>query len=96
LIRFFEAGFAFVEDFPSRARLLSSTLYGPNTSFRTRMGQVYLPMFRLVNSEILEPGMAAGIFRSSSPMGTASLIMTIYLGTCSQVDEYGKPVIRSQ
>lgn len=96
LIRFFEAGFAFVETYPARARLMIATLYGPETDFRLHMGQVYMPMFRMVANEILEPGMTAGVFRPSTLMATASLLMTIYLGTCSQTDEKGKPIIRPQ
>ena len=46
-------------------------------------------MFELVAVEILVPGMEQGCFRSLDPEATANLLMTIYLGTASQVTDQG-------
>ena len=48
-------------------------------------------MFQLVAEQILLPGMQQNIFRQIEPGSTAILLMTIYLGTASQVDEQGRP-----
>ena len=48
-------------------------------------------MFQLVVEQILLPGMQQNIFRQAEPMSTATLLMTIYLGTASQLDEQGRP-----
>jgi hypothetical protein len=54
------------------------------------MAQAYQPMFRLVAEKILAPGIAQGLFRNVGLNSTASLLMTVYLGTSSQVDQNGK------
>lgn len=92
LERFFEAGFGYVETFPAEAQVLFNTLYSPITDFRETLGEAYQPMFGLVEHEILEPGIAQGVFRQGSPALNASLLMTLYLGACSQVDAKGKPL----
>jgi AcrR family transcriptional regulator len=96
LERFFEAGFDFVASFPAEARLLVNTLYGPNAEFREPLGQAYQPMFGLVAQEILAPGVEGGVFRPIDTDQAAALIMTLYLGTCSQVDQSGRPLLDSR
>jgi hypothetical protein len=54
------------------------------------MYEAYLPMFQLVSQDILVVGIEQGIFRQVEPVSTAGLIMNIYLGTGSQVNENGK------
>jgi hypothetical protein len=54
------------------------------------MSDTYQPMFFLVADEILAAGMRQGQFRALNPVATATLLMTIYLGTASQVDTGGK------
>jgi len=54
------------------------------------MYAAYLPMFQLVSQEILSFGIESGEFRQVEPVSTAGLIMTIYLGTGSQVNEQGE------
>jgi AcrR family transcriptional regulator len=93
LDRFFEAGFAFVENYPAEAKLLISTLYGANKEFYEKMGKTYQPMFWLVSEEIITFGMTEGGFRQVNPVLHASILMTLYLGTCSQVDANGKPYL---
>jgi AcrR family transcriptional regulator len=90
LERFFEAGFAWVTDNLPQGRLLFATLNGPDEEFKVRMYEAYLPMFQLVGQDILTAGMEQGLFRQLEPVSTAGLIMTIYLGTGSQVNEQGQ------
>ena len=55
------------------------------------MYQAYLPMFELVDKEIVSLGIEQGIFRQVEPSSTAQMLMNIYLGIGSQVDEEGNP-----
>ncbi len=87
---FFEAGFAWVRDNLPQGRVLFATLNGPDMEFKTRMYTAYLPMFQLVEQDVLALGVEQGIFRPVEPVSTAGLIMTIYLGTGSQVNEQGE------
>jgi AcrR family transcriptional regulator len=91
LERFFEAGFGFVSDHLPQSRVMVNNLYGPDPQFRETMYQAYLPMFALVGNEIIAEGVQQGIFRQVDPRSTAALLMTIYLGTASQVSDEGKP-----
>lgn len=86
---FFEAGFAFVEEYPIRSRAIFNTLYGPDEDFKVRVEQAYRLLFDLVGGEILAPGIASGQFQPLEPGPTAALIMTIYLGTGSQFGPQG-------
>jgi AcrR family transcriptional regulator len=90
LERFFEVGFAFVMEHLAQARVMITTLYGPEDEFKEHMYMAYQPMFQLVSRDILAPGMAQGYFRQVDPGSTAALLMTIYLGTGSQVNEDGR------
>jgi AcrR family transcriptional regulator len=91
LERFFEAGFAWVSQNLVQARVIITTLNGPDVEFKQHMYQAYQPLFELVGNDILAAGRAQGIFRDVDASATASLVMIIYLGTCSQFDEQGKP-----
>jgi len=90
LEQFYVAGFAFVEQYPSQARFLITTLYGTDAVFKMAMYQTYQSMFQLVSHDIIEFGIAQGVFREVDPGRTAALLMTIYLGTSSNVDPDGK------
>ena len=92
----FNAGFAYVEQRPSEAHFLLTTLYGAGDEFRQAMGKVYQPLFRLVAAEILAPGIEQGVFRPVDPYRTATLLMTLYLGTASQVDEANKTWLNAE
>lgn len=48
---------------------------------------MYQAMHQLIIDEILAPGMQRGLFRQLDPGATAELLMTIYLGIGSTVDE---------
>jgi AcrR family transcriptional regulator len=87
---FFQVGFDWVKNHLPQGRVLFSTLNGPDVEFKNRMYAAYLPMFQLVSQEILYLGIESGEFRQVDPVSTAGLIMTIYLGTGSQVNEQGE------
>lgn len=87
---FFTAGFQWVTDNLSQGRVLFTTLNGPDHEFKTRMYMDYQPMFQLVARDILGAGIEQGVFRPLEPVSTSNLIMNIYLGTGSQVNEDGK------
>ena len=90
LEQFFAAGFAWVTENLSRGLVLFTTLNSHDMEFKTRMYEAYLPMFNLVGQDILAAGIEQGIFRQVEPVSTAALIMNIYLGTGSQVNERGE------
>ncbi len=89
LERFFEAGIDFVRQYPAQARLITTTVYGPDETFKQRIYQSYLPFFDLVGAEILQPGIAQGLFQAANIPATASLIMITYLGCCAQMNTQG-------
>jgi len=86
---FFEAGFDFIARHLAPARVMVNTVYGPDETFKTHLYQAYMPMFELVAAEILAPGVEQGCFRPLDVVGTANLLMTVYLGTASQVTDEG-------
>jgi AcrR family transcriptional regulator len=91
LERFFEAGFAWVTEHLDRGRVMITTLNGPDPEFKRTMYEAYQPMFQLVGRDIVALGVERGVFRQLDPAATAQLLMTIYLGVCSQLNEQGKP-----
>jgi AcrR family transcriptional regulator len=90
LERFFEAGFAFVSGHLAQARVMINTIYGPDVEFKQHMWGAYQPLFEFVGRDIIAAGIARGLFRPLDPAATATLLMTIYLGTASQVSEAGR------
>ena len=88
---FFQAGFEYVTSHMPRARAMFNTVYSSNQEQKNHCFQAYQPIFRLVAEQILMPGIQEGLFRQVEPGSTAILLMTIYLGTASQVDEQGRP-----
>ncbi len=93
LERFFQAGFEYVATHLPRARAMFNTVYASDPEQKAYCFQAYQPMFRLVAEEIIQPGVQQGIFRRVEPGPTAILLMTVYLGTASQVDEQGRPYL---
>jgi AcrR family transcriptional regulator len=91
--RFFQAGYAFVETHLSQGRVMVNNLYGPEAEFKQEMYQAYLPMFELVGRDIIALGISQGVFRQVEPASTAGMVMSIYLGMASQINEEGKPWI---
>lgn len=96
LERFFEAGFAFVSENLAESQVLINTLYGHDRELKQIIYEAYLPLFKLLSVEVIIPGIEAGQFRGVEPTETAGLLMTIYLGTCSQVNEKGRPWLSPQ
>jgi AcrR family transcriptional regulator len=89
LVRFFEAGFRFVEENLPQSQTMINTLYSPDLSFRMPMYQAYQPLLRYVSQDIVSAGIERGDFRKVEPDDTATLLMTIYMGSSSQVDAEG-------
>ena len=91
LERFFEAGFAFVSQHVAPALVMVNTLFGPEAVFKKQMYRAYQPMFELVGRDIVAAGVAQQRFRPVDPAATATLLMTLYLGSGSQIDAQGQP-----
>ncbi|MFN2235722.1 MAG: TetR/AcrR family transcriptional regulator [Anaerolineales bacterium] len=89
LLNFFDAGFDFIAKNIAPARVVVNTIYGPEEIFKSHLYRAYQPMFELVAAEILVPGIEQGCFRLMDPVATANLLMTMYLGTASQVTDEG-------
>jgi AcrR family transcriptional regulator len=83
LVRFFSAGFAFVEQHPTQTPVIINAVYGPDPEFKQQVYQVYDRLFALIIQDIIRAGIARGEFRPMDPDITAALVMTIYLGGCS-------------
>jgi AcrR family transcriptional regulator len=90
LQRFFEAGLAWIVDNLAQGRVMLTMLNGPDAEFKLRMWQGYQPMHQLLIAEILIPGMELGLFRQLDPAATAGLLMTLYLGIGSAVNDEGR------
>jgi TetR/AcrR family transcriptional repressor of nem operon len=91
LERFFEAGFAWVTEHLDQAQVMIATLNGADSEFKAHMYEVYQPMFQLVGAQIVAAGVQEGSFRQLEPEPTARLVMTIYLGVASRLNERGEP-----
>lgn len=87
---FFEAGFEFIAANLASAQVMVNTVYGADEEFTQHLYQCYQPMFQFVGAEILVPGIEKNVFRPVDPVATANLLMTVYLGTASQVSEDGQ------
>jgi len=90
LRRFFQAGADWIVDHLAEGRVMLTVLNGPDAEFKLRMRQGYQPMHQLLITVVLIPGMERGIFRPLDPGATAGLLMTLYLGIGSTVDEAGR------
>jgi AcrR family transcriptional regulator len=92
---FFEAGFDFVQTNLRESRAIFNTLNGPDEAFRQRLFETYAPLFDLLNTAILNPGIERGDFRADLPVTTSGLIMLIYLGAGSQFSPEGRHWIQA-
>jgi hypothetical protein len=59
-------------------------------SRRAEILSAYQPVLQLAGKDILAAGMAQGILRRVEAASTAGLLMTIYLGSISYLDEQGR------
>ena len=91
LEKFFQAGFEFVTLFLPQAQVMFNTINGPNEQFKAYVYDSYQPFFQFVSNEILTPGIEQGVFRPVDTISMAMLLMTIYLGTASQLNAQGRP-----
>jgi len=87
---FFRAGFAFVEQHPAQARVIVNAVYGHDAEIRERVYQAYERLFTLIAQDVVKAGIARGDFESRDLNLATALIMTVYLGSCSQLDSNGK------
>jgi AcrR family transcriptional regulator len=88
---FYRVGFEYITHSPARSRLLFTTINGPDEALKLHVFEAYQPLFRFVAEEILLLGYEQGIFRPVEPDSMALLLMTIYLGTASQLNTQGRP-----
>ena len=88
--QFFRAGFAFVAQHPLQARIAISVVYGHDEEFKRRIYQTYEGLFNLIIQEIVEAGITHGDFKPIDSDATAGMLMSLYLGSCSQLDSEGK------
>jgi AcrR family transcriptional regulator len=88
---FFRAGFEYVASHVHRARVMFNTVNGSNQEQKEYCRQAYQPMVQMVAEQILLPGVSQGIFRQTDLEPLVLLLMTIYMGTASQVNEQGRP-----
>jgi AcrR family transcriptional regulator len=86
---FFAAGFGFVKENLKESRAIFNTLNGPDEAFKQRLFETYAPLFELLDTGIIQPGIENGCFRSNIPSSTSGLIMLIYLGAGSQFTPQG-------
>ena len=96
LLRFFQAGSDWIIHSLPQGKVMLTVLNGPDAEFKLRMWQGYQPMHQLLIEDILAPGMAQGVFRQEDPARTAGLLMTLYLGIGSTVDEEGRSQLAPQ
>lgn len=87
---FFRAGFAFVEQYPMQARIAISVVYGHDEEFKQRIYQTYTRLFSLIIQDIVEFGTTQGDFKPINSDTTAAMLMSLYLGSCSQRNADGK------
>ena len=95
LERLFQAGFEYVPTHLHRARVMFNTINGSSQEHKEYCLRAYQPIFQLVAEQILLPGMQQGIFQQTAMEPLVVLLMSIYLGTASQVDEKGRPWLDS-
>ena len=68
-----------------------TVLNGSDMEFRMKMYRAYQPLFQFLDRAVIAAGMERGQFRPVDPEAPAALLMNIYLGTASQLDEKGRP-----
>jgi AcrR family transcriptional regulator len=84
LERFFAAGCAFAQGFPEATRVIISALYGADPEVRALVYQAYEWLVSYVEHEIVRAGLLERHFRPVDPRLATALIVTAYLGGCSQ------------
>jgi AcrR family transcriptional regulator len=90
LERFFQAGSEWIIHNLPQGKVMLTMLNCPDVEFKLRMWQGYQPMHQLIIDEILAPGAKEGVLRQEDPRAMAGLLMTVYLGIGTTVDEEGR------
>jgi AcrR family transcriptional regulator len=85
LQQFFQAGYAFVRQFPDHAQIAISSIYGFDLEFKQRVFDAYSDLFNLLIDGIVGEGMAQGIFKDGDPDELSGMVMSLYLGSCSLI-----------
>jgi AcrR family transcriptional regulator len=93
LYGFYEAGLEWIVHNLPQGKVMLTMLNGPDEEFKLRMWQGYQPMHQLIVDEILVPGIELGNLRCEEPAPTAGLLMTLYLGIGTTVDEQGRSLL---
>jgi AcrR family transcriptional regulator len=91
VVCFYSTAFDYVSEYLPRGLVMVNNLFGPNNEFKQTMFQAYSPMFRLVEVDVIAYGVEQGSFREVDPAPTSGMLMNIYLGVASQVNQQGKP-----
>ncbi len=87
---FFRAGFSFVESYPAQVQVIVSLVYGRDTELKALVYQAYEGLFAWLIQDVLQAGVSGGDFRPVDPDLFAALVMSVYLGACSQLNANGK------
>ncbi len=90
LKQLFSAGFQFVEQYPCHIQIAIGVVYGHDHEFKERFYQAYNDFFAFVIEDILEEGIAQGVFKLVDSDTTGALLISLYLGNLSQLDPEGK------
>ena len=90
LRRFFSAGFEFVEQRPLQARVIINAIYGPDHEIEEHTFQAYNDLFLMIMDQIVAAGMQSGEFEPGDANLLVALLMSVYLGSCSLMDQDGK------
>ena len=94
LAMFFQAGFSFVEQYSSQARIAISTVYGHDQEFRESLFDEYNSLFGLLQDDVLGEGMASGEFTDMDADFVSAVLMSIYLGSISLLNPDGKILLQ--
>jgi AcrR family transcriptional regulator len=89
LRRFFSAGFEFVEQRPLQARVIINAIYGPDHEIEEHTFQAYNDLFLMIMDQIVAAGMQSGEFEPGDANLLVALLMSVYLGSCSLMDQDG-------
>ncbi len=88
--KFFESGFAFVEQHPAQAQIAINAVFGFDTEFKDRIYAAYQELFTLLIDDIVGYGVDQQALEVQQPDSTAALLMSIYLGGSSLLGPDGR------
>jgi len=89
LTRFFSAGFDYVKQYPIQSRIAIHVIYGHDNVFKQRIYAAYTDLFALLIDHIVTDGIERGEFKPVDADMTAGFLMSLYLGSCSQIGAGG-------